>query len=67
VIHQDASHHFGRDGEEMRAILPIRLSLADEPEVRFVDERGGLQGVPWTLAPKPGRCPATKLLVHGQH
>ena len=40
------------------------VSLADQSKVRFVDERGRLQDVPRSLAPKSGRRPAAKLLVN---
>jgi hypothetical protein len=45
VIDENAPHGLGGDTEELRAVLPLGASLVDEPEVRFVDERRGLQGV----------------------
>jgi hypothetical protein len=48
----------------MPAILPIDVSLADESKVRLVYQGGRLQDVPLPLAPKSGRRPAAKLLLH---
>ena len=45
MIHQDPPHQAGGDGEELRAILPVRLALFHQLQVRLVDQRGGLQGV----------------------
>jgi hypothetical protein len=50
-IDQDLPHQTGRKGEEMLAILPVHLSttVSDQPDIRFVDERGGLQHVTASL------------------
>jgi hypothetical protein len=40
----------GCRGEEMRPILPLRLSVAPEPEPYFMHERRGLKGLAWRLA-----------------
>ena len=50
MVHEDAAHHFGGDGQEVRAVLPIDPILVDQPQVGFVNERGRLQGV---VAPLP--------------
>src|SRR5262249_43356178 len=39
-----------REAEEMRSTLPFRLSLRDEPDVRLVNERSGLERVVGSLA-----------------
>lgn len=36
--------------QEVRAILPLDPMNIDQPQVDLVDERGGLENVPWTLA-----------------
>jgi hypothetical protein len=51
VVHEDTAHHFGSQGEEVRAISPIGVMLVDEAQVSFVDERRRLQNVPRPLAP----------------
>ena len=50
MVHEDSAHHFGGDGQEVRAVLPIDSILVDQPQVGFVNERGRLQGV---VAPFP--------------
>jgi hypothetical protein len=50
AVHQNASHHLGRDREELRAVPPIRAMLIDETNVRLVDERGRLECVAGSLA-----------------
>ena len=64
MLHQDAAHHLGSQSEEVRSILPVGVALADQPKIRLVDQGSGLKDVPGTLAPKPSRRPAAKLLVH---
>jgi hypothetical protein len=49
VLDQDPSHGFGRGGEEVAAAVPARVAGADEPEVRLVDQGGGLEGLAWLL------------------
>jgi hypothetical protein len=49
VVDEDAPHHLGRHSEEVRAILPIGVSLIDESEVRLVDQGRRLQDVPGAL------------------
>jgi hypothetical protein len=46
VVHQDLAHQARRHTEEMRAALPGRIALIDEPHVGLMDKRGGLQRVP---------------------
>ncbi len=45
IIHEDATHHLRGDAEEMGAVLPGGGALIDQPQIRFVDEAGRLQGV----------------------
>jgi hypothetical protein len=63
MVHQDSAHHLGRQGEEVRSILPIGVTLVDESEVRLVDQGGRLQNVPGPFVSKSGRRPAAQLLV----
>jgi len=63
MVHEDTAHHLRRHREEVRAVLPVGLSLADKSNVRLVYEGGRLQDVPWSLLAKPGRRPAAKLLM----
>ena len=43
VIDQDAAHGLGGSTEEVRAVLPIGLLVASQPEPGFVYERSGLK------------------------
>lgn len=44
VVHQDVAHDASGHGEKMNAVFPIHVRL-HQAQVRFVDERGGLQCV----------------------
>lgn len=37
VIDQDAAHHLGGDGEEVRPVLPIYVPLLEESQVKDLD------------------------------
>ena len=63
MVYEDATHHLRRNGEEVRSILPVGLSLADKSKVRLVHQGGRLQDVAWPLVAKSRRRPAAKLLV----
>ena len=64
MVDQDATHHFRRQREEVRAILPIGVTLVDESQVRFVDQSRRLQEVPRPLPPKAGRRPTAEFLMN---
>jgi len=49
MIDKDAAHQLGRDAEEMRAVLPVYVSLINEPEISLIDERRGLQRMAGTF------------------
>ena len=64
MVDQDPAHQLGGDAEEVRAALPVDLSLPGELEEGLVDERGRLEGV---IAPLPGKIPGrerVQLVVH---
>ena len=45
-LDEDAAHRLGGGGEEMALAAPVLgLFLTDEPEVRLVDQGGGLERV----------------------
>jgi hypothetical protein len=44
-IDQDLPHQARGDGEELRAIGPLHVLAAAEPEEGFVYQRGGLEEV----------------------
>lgn len=43
VLDEDTAHGLGRSGEEMTAVVEPLVS--DEPQVGFVNERGGVERV----------------------
>ena len=47
VFDEDAAHGLGRGGEEVPAV--VELLVPDEPQIRFVNQRGRLKGVPGLL------------------
>src|SRR5215203_5248833 len=63
VVDQDAPHDPGREGEEMRPILPSDAAQAPELEERFVDESGRLQGVTGPFASQLLRGDGPELAV----
>jgi hypothetical protein len=50
-VHQDASHHLGRDREEMRAILPPYVAGVYQAKVDLVDESRCLQRMACAFSP----------------
>ena len=51
MIDEDPPHHHRGHANELGAVLPVvHLPLVDQPEIRLVHERGGLQGVVEPLA-----------------
>ena len=50
VLDEDAAHRFGRGGDEVPPIVPVRFVLrADQAQVGLVDQGGGLQRLPGGL------------------
>ena len=62
-IHENAAHQTSGHREEVGAVLPVDTGHADEPQVRFVDERRRLQLCParsaamqWRASRCSSRC-----------
>jgi hypothetical protein len=64
VVDQDTTHHFRRQREEVRAILPIGVTLVDESQVRFMDQSRRLQEVSRPLPTKAHRRPTAEFLMN---
>ena len=64
VVDKDPPHDLRGHTKEMRAIPPIDPPLIDQSQIRFVDERRRLQGVPHPLASKLARGDAAQLGIH---
>jgi len=59
-----APHRLGGRVVEVAAALPVHVLVAREPDVRLVDEGGGLQGVVLALARHALRRDLAQLVVH---
>jgi len=51
ALHQDPAHDPGGDAQEMGAVPPVDVGL-DEPQVRLVHQRRGLQGPAGRIPPQ---------------
>ena len=51
AINQQVSHHSGRNGKKMCAVLPIALSFINQFQIGFINEFVRLNGNLRTLAP----------------
>ena len=67
MVDQHPSHQLGRDGEELRAVLPVGVLLIHELEVGLVDERRGLQRVLGPLSPEMRVRDPVQFLVDERH
>jgi hypothetical protein len=63
VVDQDSAHHLCGHTEEVRSTPPIDTALIDQPQVSLVDQRGRLQRVSGSLAPKLARRDAAELRI----
>jgi hypothetical protein len=56
VLDQDAAHGFGRSGEEGITAIPVLTApLADQAQISFVDERGGIERLPRRFVGQPAQ------------
>jgi hypothetical protein len=46
LVNEDPAHYLRCDSKEVGSILPVGISLINEPEVCFVDKRCGLECMP---------------------
>ena len=68
MIHQDAPHDHSGNSHELRPVPPVDAPLVDEPEIRFVDERGRLERMVSALRSHvPGREAAQLRIDQRQH
>ena len=64
IVDENAPHDLRGQREEVGAIVEIRPPLIDQPEVRFVDERAGLQGMIGAFAAHQAMGHAMQLVVN---
>lgn len=67
LIDEDSAHHLGGDAEELRTVAPGDPPLIDQPKICLVNERGRLEAVAGTFAPKTGGGAPTELVIHERH
>jgi hypothetical protein len=67
VVHENAAHHLRGDAEEMRPVLPGYSVLVNQPQIRFVDNRGGRQRVISALAAEVRARQPAQLSVDKRH
>jgi hypothetical protein len=51
VINKDPAHQLRGDAKELGPVLPTRVLLIYEPDIRLMNQVGSLQRLPGTLAP----------------
>src|SRR5262249_29689587 len=61
VIDEDSAHGLGRGPHEVSAA--VEALVADQPQVRFVNQRGGLEGLAGLLLGHPRRRELPRLVV----
>jgi hypothetical protein len=65
LLHEDASHGLGRGSEEMAAMCPsLLLFHIHQANIRFVDERRGLQGMTRRFVRQHVGCQAPQVPVN---
>ena len=64
AVDKDTPHRFARCAEEVGAVLPVRLLTPTQPQPRFVDERGRLEGLARLLIRHPHGSKLAQLLVN---
>lgn len=62
VVDQDAPHRLGRGGEEVPPA--VEVPVADQPEVGFMHQRGGIEGVARLLRRHPRSGELPQLLIN---
>jgi hypothetical protein len=68
MIHENLSHSFSGNGQEMGPALPINACLTDELEVGFVNQRGRLKSMAlsFPVQVSRGKCSQFGVDVHEQ-
>ena len=67
MIDEYASHQLRGDAEEVRAILPLHVSLVHQPNVSLVNQRRRLQRVTRLFASQVARSLSTEFVVDDRH
>ena len=67
MLDKNTAHCLRRNCKEMSAVLPLNLLVPDQPEIRFVDECCGLEGVARAFAAHVMPCQTTQIPVDDLH
>src|SRR5205085_11063314 len=67
ALDEDTAHGLSGDGKEVRAVARTHPRVVDEPEIRLVDERRGLESIAGALAPHLSVCQASQFLIDQGH
>ena len=67
VVDEDAAHQARGDAVEVRAALPVDLRGVDQPQIGFVDQRGGLEGMVAVFLAQITARELAQFLVHQRH
>jgi hypothetical protein len=65
MVDEDLPHDACSDAEEVGAVLPAHVLIANQPHIRFVDQGGRLKRVIAPLAPHVGASSTTQFSLHG--
>jgi hypothetical protein len=67
MVNQNAPHHLRGNAKEVRPVLPLDLTLINQPDERFIHQCRGLQRVSGTLFPHVPMGHAPKFVIHKRH
>jgi hypothetical protein len=67
MTNKDLPHDPRAETQDMSAVLPGSLALAQEPQISFVHQSSGLQGVPGAFAFKIIGSKSTQFFVYAGH
>ena len=67
ALDENLAHRQGRDGKEVRAVLPVLFLVFQQSQVRFVNQRSGLKCLSGSLAPQIAASQPPELVVHDRH
>ena len=67
VVHQDSPHHLRRNREEVAAVLPVHVALAEQLHVGFVDHGRGLEAIGSPFAGQLPRGEQPQFLINDRN
>ena len=67
MVHQNTPHRFRRNSIEVTAALPLPDGIAPQPQIRFMDQGGGLQRMARTLLVHVAAGHSSQLRINQRH